>query len=59
MDATDYRIESVELVMLNNVRVVMFKAFRKDGNRFVFHGAFSAPAKTSTKNLWKIADAVT
>lgn len=33
-----------------------FKAFRKDGDAYVFVGAFSAPATTADGDLWRVAD---
>lgn len=57
MTASDYRIENIRRANLNGRAVKLFKAYRKDGNAFVFCGEFSAPAKTANKNLWLIADA--
>lgn len=55
MNASDFRIENVRNATLNGRAVRTFKAFRKDGAAFVFCGAFSAPARTAKRDLWKIA----
>lgn len=57
MNATDYRIEAITKATVNGRAVKIFKAYRKDGDAFVFCGEFTAPAKTANKNLWQIADA--
>jgi hypothetical protein len=57
MNASDFRIEEIRKAKVNGRAVKTFKAFRKDGDAFVFCGQFSAPAKTANKDLWKIADA--
>lgn len=56
MNASDYRIEDIRLATVNGRAVKVFKAYRKDGEAFVFCGEFTAPAKTANKNLWLIAD---
>jgi len=55
----DYRIEVVQNVTLNGAKKIIFKAFKKCEDAFVFYGNFSAPARTTKKNLWKIADNAT
>lgn len=55
MNASDFRIENVRTATLNGSKVKLFKAFRKEGDAFVFCGEFSAPARTATRDLWKIA----
>ena len=55
--AADYRIESIRKVTLNGAAHKAFKAFKKQGDAFVFVGEFSAPAKTANCDLWKIANA--
>ena len=57
MNATDFRIEEVKKATVNGVQCKLFKAFRKEGDAFVFCGQFSAPVKTANRDLWKIADA--
>ena len=57
MSAADFRIEEVRKATVNGKAVKVFKAFRKDGNAFVFCGQFSAPARTANRELWKIAAA--
>lgn len=57
MNASDYRIEDIRSATLNGSKVKLFKAFRKEGDVFVFCGEFSAPARTAKRDLWKIADA--
>jgi hypothetical protein len=55
MNASDFRIESVRTATINGSKCKVFKAFRKDGDAFVFCGEYSAPAKTAARDLWKIA----
>lgn len=55
MNASDFRIEEIRKATVNGVQCKMFKAFRKDGDAFVFCGAFTAPARTANRDLWKIA----
>ena len=52
--AADYRIENVRAVTFNGRKVKAFDAYVKQGNAFVFRGAFTAPARTANKNLWLI-----
>lgn len=51
----DFRIESVQKAAVCGSKVKLFEAYKKDGNRFVFAGQFSAPRSTPNKDLWKIA----
>ena len=50
----DYRIERVRTLTLNGKKVRAFDAYVKQGDCFVFQGAFTAPARTANKNLWLI-----
>ena len=52
--ADDYRIENVFTLVVNGKKVKAFEAYVKQGNAFVFQGAFTAPARTANKNLWLI-----
>lgn len=55
--AADYRIQDVQKARVNGQDVKTFSAFRRDGDRFVHVGQFSAPVQTADSTLWKIADA--
>ena len=55
MTQADFRIENIQKATLNGVAVKLFKAFKKQGDAYVFVGQFSAPARTAKKNLWLIA----
>ena len=57
MNASDFRIEEIRDVRVNGRLVRIFKAFRRNGDAFVFCGQFSAPARTAKRDLWKIAAA--
>lgn len=48
---SNYRIESIRSATVNGRKVKIFKAFRLDGDAYVFCGEFSAPARTANKNL--------
>lgn len=48
-----YRISDIHRVTLNGVKVKLFKYFIKVGDAFVFQGAYSAPVKTSNRNLYR------
>lgn len=56
--AADYRIEFVQLATYGatGTKVKTFKAYEyhADQKAFVYVGAFTAPAKTANKNLWKV-----
>ena len=54
--AADYRIESVQKATVNGRSCILFKAYKKQGDAFVFAGQHTAPAKTAKRDLWKIAD---
>lgn len=56
MNATDYRIEEIQSATVNGKSVLLFKAFRKTGDAYVFCGQFSAPPKTAKRDLWQVAD---
>lgn len=45
------RIEDIRRVNLNGRAVKLFKAYRPQGDAYVFAGQFSAPARTANKNL--------
>lgn len=51
----DFRIEEVRKATVNSRQVVIFKAFQRNGDAFVFCGQFSAPARTAKRDLWQIA----
>lgn len=53
---SNYRIESVQKVTLNGRNVKLFKAYKKEGDAYVFCGQYSAPAKTANKNLTQFID---
>jgi hypothetical protein len=57
--AADYRIQDVQKTRVNGQDVKTFSAFKRDGDRFVHVGQFSAPVKTADGALWKIAAADT
>ena len=50
----DYRIENIRKLTFNGENVKAFGAYVKQGDSFVFCGAYTAPVKTSNKNLWLI-----
>lgn len=52
--AADYRIENVRTITFNGKNVKAFDVYAKQGDSFVFQGAYTAPAKTAIKNLWLI-----
>lgn len=52
--SNDYRIERIRTLTLNGKKVKAFDAYVKQGDAFIFCGAFSAPARTANKNLWLI-----
>lgn len=55
-NATDYRIEGVQKATVNGVACILFKAFKRRDDAFVFIGKFTAPTRTAKRDLWKIAD---
>ena len=52
--ASNYRIQNVRNVTLNGKNVKAFDAFVKEGDAYVYQGAYTAPSKTAAKNLWLI-----
>lgn len=52
--AADYRIENIRKITFNGRNVKAFDASVKQGDAFVFCGAYTAPAKTAKKDLWLI-----
>jgi hypothetical protein len=56
MTSADYRIERIQKTNFNGKAVKLFLAYEREGDEFVFVGRFSAPSKTSNKNLWLIAE---
>ncbi|MFN5350001.1 MAG: hypothetical protein ACK5A0_10750 [Polaromonas sp.] len=53
--AADYRIEQVrEIIVRNGKKVKLFQAYVKQGDGFVYQGAYTAPVRTANKNLWLI-----
>jgi hypothetical protein len=52
--SNDYRIERIRTLTLDGKKVKAFDAYVKQGDAFIFCGAFSAPARTANKNLWLI-----
>jgi hypothetical protein len=52
--AADYRIENVKTVVLNGKKVKTFQSYVKQGDAFIFQGAYTAPPRTANKNLWLI-----
>lgn len=54
--AADYRIEKVQIVILNGKKVKAFQSYVKQGDAFIFQGAYTAPVRTANKNLWLIAN---
>ena len=57
MNASDFRIEDIRNVTLNGSKAIIFKAFSKQDDVFVFCGEFSAPVRTAKRDLWMIAAA--
>lgn len=53
---SNYRIESIQKVTLKGKNVKLFKAYKKNGDDYVFCGQYSAPAKTANKNLEQFID---
>lgn len=51
MNAATIRIEEIRSATVNGHAVKLFKAYRKQGDAFVFVGQFSAPSRTANKNL--------
>ena len=49
------RIENIRRVTLNGRAVKLFKAYRLQGDAYVFAGQFSAPVRTANKNLHAFA----
>jgi hypothetical protein len=47
------RIENIRKVIKNGSEVKVFKAFRLQGDAYVFAGEFYAPKRTANKNLHK------
>jgi len=54
--AADYRIERIRKINFNGKNVKAFDAYTKQGNAFVYCGAYTAPARTANKSLWLIPD---
>ena len=56
--SADYRIEGVQVCQYQGTgtRVKLFRAYvhKPEQRAFVFCGAFSAPARTANRDLWKI-----
>lgn len=55
MDATDFRIDDVQKATINGAKKIIFSAYQRRGDAFVRIGQFSAPPRTPTRDLWKIA----
>lgn len=49
------RIEDIRRVTLNGRAVKLFKAYRLQGDAWIFAGQFPAPARTANKNLHTFA----
>lgn len=49
------RIEDIRRSTLNGRAVKLFKAYRLQGDAYVFAGQFAAPARTSNKTLHTFA----
>jgi hypothetical protein len=56
MTTANFRIESIQHATLNGRAVKLFKAFKRQGDAFVFVGQFAAPARTANKNLAKFIE---
>lgn len=52
--ATDYRIERIRAIVYNGRQVKAFDVFEKQGDAFIFVGAYTAPVRTANKHLWLI-----
>ena len=50
----DYRIENIREVSFNGKKVKAFDSYVKQGDAFVYQGAYTAPVRTAAKNLWLI-----
>ena len=50
--AADYHIEVVQKINVGGVAKKSFRAYKKEGDRFVFVGAYIVPAKTANRDLW-------
>ena len=53
---SEYKIENVQRVRLNNREMKLFSVYRLVDNSYVFAGKYSAPAKTANKNLIKFVN---
>jgi hypothetical protein len=56
--ANDYRIENVQIGVINGTKKIMFSAYQRRGGAYVFVGRLSAPINTPRADLWKIADSI-
>jgi len=54
--AADYRIENIRKVSYNGKNFKMFDVYTKQGDAFVYCGAYTAPVRTANKSLWLIPD---
>ena len=57
MANANFRIENIQRAQVGGRAVKLFKAFKRQGDAFVFVGQFAAPARTANKNLWLVVDA--
>ena len=48
---SEYRVENIEIIRLNGKNVKSFKAFKDNGDAYIYCGTFYAPAKTANKRL--------
>jgi len=55
-NASNYRIEDIQIVFLNRRKCKIFKAFVEKADAFVFCGAFTAKINALDETLWQIAD---
>lgn len=53
--AAGYRIESIRLATVNGRNVKIFKAYKREGDTFIFWGEFTARARHPNRELWKVA----
>ena len=53
---SEYKIENVQRVRLNNREMKLFSVYRLVDNAYVYAGRYSAPAKTANKNLINFVD---
>lgn len=51
-----FRIEAIRRATVNGRPKLIFSAYKRSGDAFVFAGQFSAPPRTPRRDLWRVAE---